>query len=124
MGANRYSVATGNWNATITWSATSGAGIQTVKVVTYLGNLNLSGCGIKTLPASVAINDNLTLSGTVTTTTATAEVIGGNTVCFSNSINSTAISIYTKTFPANSYAKYLALGNLPVSVIHLKERSE
>ncbi len=52
---------------------------QTIKPVNYLGNLILSGSGIKTLQAGTTIiGGNLTLSGTATTTTVVGLSISGS----------------------------------------------
>ncbi len=52
---------------------------QTVKGVNYLGNVTLSGSGVKTLlPGMASIGGNLTLSGTASTTTISALTITGN----------------------------------------------
>ncbi len=53
------------------------AGAQTVKATAY-EHLNLGGSGGKVLTGVSTVNGNLTLSGTVATTNATALVIGGN----------------------------------------------
>jgi len=53
------------------------AGAQAVKAVTY-HHLKLSSSGVKTLPSPLTINGNLTLSGTVTASTAGTTTVTGN----------------------------------------------
>ena len=61
--------------STINYNGTA----QTVKAVAYLGNLTLSGSGIKTLQTgTTTIGGNLTLSGTATATTVANLAISGN----------------------------------------------
>ncbi len=51
---------------------------QTVKAINYLGNLTLSGTGIKTLQAgTTSIGGNFSISGSATTTAVVALTIGG-----------------------------------------------
>lgn len=81
MAANRYSVATGNWNSTNTWSATSGGSagasvpvagdsvfIQNGHNVTVTANAACLSITFNTSPSSLTINSGITLtvSGAIT----------------------------------------------------------
>ena len=64
-GANRYSVATGNWNSTATWSATSGGG---------------SGASVPVAGDFVYIERNFTVTTNAATACASVTVASGSTL--------------------------------------------
>lgn len=98
--ANRYSVATGNWNSTSTWSATSG-GSSGASVPAAGDNVTIEGGYTVTLNASTASLNSLIVSSGSTFTTSSSRATTATTFTVNGTYNNGSTGAITGTVYIN-----------------------